>query len=89
MVQVEGLRIASLPVEVVLQFPPVAKVAAAVAAMDGSTVSGVIGDVQLDCPARLTVELVVEPLGSIGPGPPVSPLYRPQRLRSSKFTGGH
>ena len=74
--QVERLRIAGLSVEVVLQFPPVAEVAAAVAAMDGRTVGGVVGDVHLDCPARLAVELVIEPSG----------IHRAWPLLSARFS---
>ncbi len=61
--QVEGLSVAGLLVKIVLKFSPFAEVAAAIAAMDAGELSGVVGDIHLDRPARLAIELMVEPFG--------------------------
>jgi hypothetical protein len=62
-VQVESLSVAGLLVKVVLKLSLFAKVAAATDAMDRSMLGGVVGDIHLDRPARLTIEFLVEPLG--------------------------
>ncbi len=62
-VQVEGLSVACLPVEIVLKFAPFAKIAAAAAAMDLSVLRGIGGDVHTDRPTRLAIKFMVELLG--------------------------
>ena len=61
-VQVEGLSVSGLLMEIVLQFSPFAEVAAATAAMDGGMFRRVVRDIHLDRPARLAIELVIKPL---------------------------
>jgi hypothetical protein len=62
-VQIEGLRVASLLVKIVLQLSPFSEIATAAAAMNRRMFARIFWDIHQDRPARFAIQFVVEPLG--------------------------